>query len=312
MTTLSLIRRKRFELSKILTEKKLTYSSINELGDLCTKILIEECKKLSLKMEIDSESKILLNRCFEYIYLAIEDINKLKVVESATKIRDSFESLFAIISKDKNNNFILDMDSRTGDMIRFISDNVENIFGEIDFIYYDGLKKGNKISEFKVFYDWISKIIHPTSLKLLVINLENDLKVNKYYSNVFKSNILYLVYITLNYLQKNASDGFDDDFIIEISKILMCVELMNMVYFGASISKDKIKNYSQLFASEFDQNYIKNISDNANKNKIEYDKIIAGENFKVIDAKFIEDELSKREYLNLFNLEINSIISSIK
>lgn len=106
--------------------------------------------------------------------------------------------------------------------------------------------------------------------------------------------------------------GLDDDFMIEISKILMCVELINMVYFGSSISKDKIKRYSQLFASEFDQNYIRNISDNAKKNKIEYDKIIAGENFKVIDAKFIEDELLKRDYLNLFNFEIDSIINSIK
>lgn len=309
MSNLSIIKKQRNEISKIMTNKRLSYDKANLLQDLFLKVLIEECKNYSNKLVFKKESKILLNHCLDNLKKSIDQIKNNEFINSSMLIRTVYEDFICIACIEHKEDFDFNLNLRTNETSSFVTDNSYVLFGEIDFDYYKSCNSGKDIHEFIYFYEQISKIIHPTPLKILTLELQNDNKISKYYSNLFKENVWYIILTVLLYLENRINPTKEElNFHNEMIKTIVPIHFINLIYFCSYINDKTISRYKNLFSDDRDKKFIENINLNAKKNKDILKNITSNEAFKKLDGKSIEDMLKEKGYYDIFEVEIKSIV----
>jgi len=309
MANVSIIKKQRNEISKRITNKGLSYNKVNLLQDLFLNILIEECKNYTEKLIFKKESRDLLNNCLENLKESIEQIKENKFINSSMLVRTVYEDFICVACIEHKEDFDFTLNLRTNETSTFVTKNANILFGKIEFDYYKSYNNSKDVHEFVYFYEQISKIIHPTPLKILMLEIQFDDKISKYYSNLFKENVWYILLTILLYLENRINPTKEElNFHNEMIKTIVPLHFINLIYFCGSIKGKTLSRYKSLLSHEKDQSFIENVNSNAKKNKDIIKNITNNDAFKKMDGKGIEELLKKKGYYDMFEEDIKLVI----
>lgn len=311
MSNLSIIEKAKKELNEKLLSKGLSYKKINATVDFFIKILIEECKLNSSVLFKDEKSILLMGRFFDNLASSLDYANNGKIIDCANNLREGFENLTTVFCINHGDGFNLNIKTWPGESRDLVIANATGIFGEIDFDRFKSWNNCKEVHEFKFFYEYISKIIHPTTLKIYALKLEENTKLIKYFANVFKDNILYVIMIFLIYIlekDKLPIDGiyFYDYLIIAVK---YCV-FINLIYYCGMASKKELNKLEILFAYNEDKDFLENVQFNAKKSKKAIDEFYKIKPFEKIDLKNIEKMLKEKGYYEFFKEDVSKILKN--
>lgn len=289
-----------------LSENKLDYIKINKVLDCYITILIEEITSMISENDMREEAKKLLLYCLESIQTTISLFNDEKIVIGFCQTREIFETFISALALISDDSFKLSIDTETKECRNKVKDNSKLLFGELEFDEYRSFNGKREVHEFNAFYEWLSKIEHPTTLKLYLIELQNDKKASSKFLNLAKENLLYIILLLLFHLEKeNKPTEENRQFRSSIINATTAIHYINIINFIHSIGRKKISNYKNFFLSENDKKFIVICSDNVKKAKKILDNNLKIKNaFNFYDDKIVKKVIIEKNYEQHLNLKV--------
>ncbi len=178
------------------------------------------------------------------IKLINELIRKSYVTESYCLIRQLFEEIMYDLALIINPSFRLTMRTSAKRIRKIVTDNREKIFGDLyEEIFFDSI------------YNYLSKMTHETSLKLLI----NDISKNKRSKTFVKTNQMCIFSTVIHILITSTTINPE---LIELSNYLLLVSNKLIAYpateFESKLKQDDIDRYNHIFSDNKDKEYLDN------------------------------------------------------
>ena len=190
--------------------------------------------------------------------LVNELINRQDLLNAATVLRTLYENIIYIIATSYDKEIKITLNKSSRELRKVLVENCSLIFTD----YFEP-------EDFNNIYKYLSKIIHPCSLKELVSYMNKTFKYKNYLLGNLKYMMLVIEYMYLNFLNKKIGNE-ESKFDLNLIDLCTYVNMMNITYYINDVkdSKSFIKRY---FYYDTNNKYI---IENQEKIKVVYETLI--------------------------------------
>ncbi|MBD9074431.1 hypothetical protein EGP91_00300 [bacterium] len=190
--------------------------------------------------------------------LVNELINRQDLLNAATVLRTLYENIIYIIATSYDKEIKITLNKSSRELRKVLVENCSSIFTD----YFEP-------EDFNNIYKYLSKIIHPCSLKELVSYMNKTFKYKNYLLGNLKYMMLVIEYMYLNFLNKKIGNE-ESKFDLNLIDLCTYVNMMNITYYINDVkdSKSFIKRY---FYYDTNNKYI---IENQEKIKVVYETLI--------------------------------------
>ena len=251
-------------------------------------IYIGEMKKVDINVfNKRSQSRYIIEKIvadFELINKLIDDYD---LINAATILRATLENIFYIIAVNYDKKLKISLDTTISDFRKVLKENENDCF--FDNIDLDTLNSA---------YKYLCKFVHPCSMKEYLSYLTGTKKYRKYMKNNMRFVQVFIEYVYLSFLYKDAVPNSFYDVTVEL---IVFSNVYNIGAFSQKLKKNK-NFYTRFFFNDMDNKIIKEnqeiideINDTLKKNPT-----TIGTRLKYLIKKF-DTLLAQTEYYEIVN-----------
>ena len=270
------------------------YKKCIRLFESANYVFLDEISKFKFK-KISGyyKSKKIYDKVIHDFKLVNQLIEQKDLSNAAVVLRQLYENIIYIIATSYDKNIKVNLNTQPIIYRKVLENNCNTIFSD----FFES-------EDFNEVYKYLSKIIHPCSLKEMVSYMEKNPKYSKYLLANLKYLMIYIQYMYLNFLNKKINNYTS---ILDLDFIHVCTysNLLNLNCFIKNSVNDTSFIKKFLFY-DLDNKYIK---DNQECIKEVYSYLNDNKEHVELDIKNVCDDLDKLLKVNNYNEVVGQILS---
>ena len=209
------------------------YKKFTKIFDCVNYIFLDEILNFKFnKIGQYSKSKYIFKKLVNDFRLVNYVLDKKDIINSGVLLRSLYENIMYLIATSYDKTLVVDLDVMPKKFKKILEDNCSELFTN----YFEK-------EDFEALYKYLSKIIHPCSLKELLSYFEKTIKYKPYLISNMKYIMITLEYMFLNFLNKKI--GIESSFDLNLIDVCTYVNLLNINCFLNDVDKTQkfIKQY---------------------------------------------------------------------